>query len=119
MPYAPGHLERTTRRRYRTRRERLAVRGAALLAVALLALAAFSLTNHQRRTGHGCIDFSYSTMIGGAEMYRCGAQARELCATPPTRRSIDGDFQAALYAACRKGGFATARTTPPARHSGG
>lgn len=119
MPYAPGHLEATRRRRYRTRRERLAVRGAALLSIALLALAIFSLTNHQRRTGHGCIDFSYSTMIGGAEMYRCGAQARELCATPRTRRSIDGDFQAELYAACRKGGLATGRAATAARRPGG
>lgn len=102
MPFAPGHLQQATRRRYRSRREQLSVRAAALIAIVLLGLGAFSLTNHQRKTGHGCIDFSYSTMIGGAEMYKCGSQARALCATPPSRKSIDGDYQAQLYAACRK-----------------
>ena len=28
------------------------------------------------QTGNGCIDFNYTTMIGGAEMYRCGSAGR-------------------------------------------
>ncbi len=106
MVYAPGHFqharEQTDGRRYRSRRERLAVRTMALVTLALLGLVVFSLTNHQRSTGHGCIDFNYTTMIGGAETYRCGAAARTLCATPPRGKSVDTDFQIALYAACRK-----------------
>ena len=113
MVYAPGHFQATStqqaKRRLRSRRELLAVRLMALLTVALIAVTVFSLTNHQRTTGHGCIDFNYSTMIGGAEEYQCGAQARAMCASPPSKASIDGDFQAELYIACRKGGFPTAR----------
>ena len=81
---------------------------AAVVAVGLLALVVFSLTTHQAGTGNGCIDFNYSTMIGGAEMHKCGADARALCANPAGRgTSVDTDFQTELTAACRKGGFPT------------
>lgn len=86
----------------RPRRERLSVRLAALLTLALVGLVVFSLTSHQRQTGKGCVDFDYTTMIGGAEMYKCGAQARALCAAPASGRSVDSDFSAQLRAACRK-----------------
>ena len=113
MVYAPGHFQRTggpARRRYRSRRERLAVRVAALVSVVLLGLVLYSLSNHQRKTGNGCIDFSYSTMIGGAEMYKCGATARTLCLTQPGGASVDGDFEKELYIACRQAGFPTGRS---------
>ena len=60
--------------------------GAAVVTLVLVGLVVFSLTNHQRKTGNGCIDFNYSTMIGGAEMYKCGSQARTVCATPPSKQ---------------------------------
>jgi len=114
MPFAPGHYQQTAdqprRSRYRSRRELVAVRVAAVLTLVIVGVVVFSLTTHQRTTGHGCIDFNYSTMIGGSEMYKCGAQARALCAAPRTGRSIDTDFQVELYAACRKAGFPTGRT---------
>lgn len=90
----------------------------AVLTVGLIGVTAFSLTNHQRATGHGCIDFNYATMIGGAEMYRCGAPARALCASRPSRASIDGDFEAELRIACREGRILTSRTgSPPRAHA--
>jgi hypothetical protein len=110
MPYAPGHLQQVRRRRYRSRRELLAVRVAALIAVALIGLVVYSLTTQRARVGNGCIDFNYSTMIGGSEAHRCGASARKLCATPPARKSIDGDYQSELYAACRRAHIPTSGT---------
>jgi hypothetical protein len=114
MVYAPGHFqeaaERSVKRRYRGRRELWAVRAMAAVALVLFGLVAYSLTSHQARTGNGCIDFNYSTMIGGAEMYKCGAQARTVCATPRGGPGIDGDFQPELYAACRKAGIPTGRS---------
>jgi hypothetical protein len=115
MVFAPGHFQQaseqsSSRRRFRSRRERIAVQAMAILTLVLVGLAVYSLTNHQRTTSHGCIDFNYSTMIGGAETYKCGAQARALCATPPSGKSIDTDFQMELYAACRKAGLATGGT---------
>ena len=106
MVYAPGHFQQVSaqpaRDPHRSRRERIVVRAMALLTIAVIGVTVFSLTSHQRRTGGGCIDFNYSTMIGGAEMYRCGGAARTLCATPAAGRSLDTDFQAELYAACRR-----------------
>jgi hypothetical protein len=115
MVYAPGHFQQATqqatgKRRYRSRREQLAVRTMALIALALIGLVVYSLTSHQARSGNGCIDFNYSTMIGGAETHRCGAQARTLCATPRAGENVDSDFQAELYAACRKAGIPTGRS---------
>jgi hypothetical protein len=115
MVFAPGHFQQaseqaSSRRPFRSRRERVAVYVAAVVTLALVGLVVFSLTNHQRKTGHGCIDFNYSTMIGGAETYKCGAQARALCATPATGKSIDTDFQTELYAACRMAGIRTGRS---------
>lgn len=111
MVYAPGHFQQANqqarRRRFRSERERAAVYAAAIVTLVLVGLVVFSLTNHQRKTGNGCIDFNYSTMIGGAEAYKCGAAARNLCATPLAKKSIDGDYQTELYAACRKAGLRT------------
>lgn len=114
MVFAPGHFQQanqtaTPRRRFRSRRERLAVQAMALITLALVGLAVYSLSNHQRTTGHGCIDFNYSTMIGGAEMYKCGAQARTLCATRAGGSAVDGDYLSELFAACRKAGLLPGR----------
>jgi hypothetical protein len=115
MVFAPGHFQQSseqakTRRRFRSRRERIAVQMMAVITLALVAVTVFSLTNHQRTTGHGCIDFNYSTMIGGAETYACGAQARTLCAEPNAKGGIDGDYVAELFATCRKAGLPTGRS---------
>jgi len=107
MVFAPGHYQEITQPRPRRRRERVSIRLSALMIVIVLGLVVFSLTTHQKQSGHGCIDFNYTTMIGGSEMSRCGGAARTLCATPRSRASIDGDFQTALYAACRKAGIPT------------
>ena len=115
MVFAPGHFQQatqqaSTRRRFRSQRERVAVWIMAVMTIALVGLAVYSLTNHQRTTGHGCIDFNYSTMIGGAETYACGSHARELCATPYAKGGIDGDYLAQLFATCRKAGLRAGRS---------
>ena len=56
MVYAPGHFQEATQqaatRRFRSRRERLVVRGMALVTLVLIGVTIFSLTNHQRSSGH-------------------------------------------------------------------
>ncbi len=78
--------------------------GVALLA-ALAVVLAISLTSHQRTSGHGCIDVSAATEVGGSELYRCGAAARALCTQPGKAGSEFVSFQRALIAACRKAGL--------------
>lgn len=113
MVYAPGHFQQTTeqstKRRYRSRRELWAVRLMAIVTLVLVGLVVFSLSSHQAGSANGCVDFNYTTMIGGAETHRCGAQARTLCSTPAEGLSVDTDFQTELYAACRKAGLPVGR----------
>jgi hypothetical protein len=115
MVYAPGHFQQShrqakTRRRFRSRRERIAVQAMALITLVLVGLMIYSLSSHGRQSRNGCIDVNFMTMIGGAETYKCGAQARTLCSTPRGGNSIDTDFQTELYAACRKAGIRTGRS---------
>lgn len=81
----------------------------AVLSVIVVALVVFSLTTHQKKSGHGCIDFNYMTMIGGAEMYRCGQPAKSMCLQPPLRANKDFGFQKDLVAACDKAGLPVAK----------
>lgn len=55
-----------------------------LLAVALVAVVLISLTSHEPKSGHGCLDFTYAMAMGGERLHECGAQARKLCADPPS-----------------------------------
>ena len=86
------------------------MRIAALVTLVLIGLVVFSLTSQKAATGRGCVDFNYTTMIGGAETHECGAQARALCATPSSGKSVDTDFQTELRAACRKAGLPVGRS---------
>jgi hypothetical protein len=98
----PGHAERATRPLRIGRRERWFLASGAALLVALAATLAVSLGSHQRVSGHGCIDVSAATVIGGSELYRCGAAARAVCAAPGQADREFASFQRALVAACRK-----------------
>jgi hypothetical protein len=102
MVYAPGHFRQLAQPRRRRGRERMAVHVGALVSVALVAVVIFSLTSGAGRVAHGCVSFTYTTMIGGGQMHRCGAQARALCASRPSSGGVDGSFSAALVAACRR-----------------
>lgn len=71
-----------------------------LLAVALVALAVFAASGGSRQRGD-CIDVTFASTLGGADLRGCGAQGRAICAS--------GSFphiQAELQAACRRAGFA-------------
>jgi hypothetical protein len=105
MVFAPGHYQEITQPRPRHRLERVSVRLFALVTLIVIGLVVYSLTTHQKQVGKGCVAFNYTTVIGGSEKSECGSAARALCASPRSRASIDGDFQTALYAACRKAGI--------------
>lgn len=78
--------------------------GVALLAVLVVVLV-ISLTSVQRTSGHGCIDVSAATVIGGSELYKCGAAARAICRQPSGAGTAFLSFQRALAEACRKAGL--------------
>jgi hypothetical protein len=84
------------------RRERTIV--AVLLSAALLALVglgAYALTSGAPARA-GCIQFTFASTLGGAEVHLCGARARATCAAPQGYGSSAAE---ALHEACRKAGY--------------
>ena len=81
-------------------RERAVV--AILLACVLLAavgLGTYALTSGAPKRAD-CIDVTFASTLGGAEMHACGSRARKICASG----AFHGIRQE-LRAACRKAGF--------------
>ena len=101
----PGHAERAARPLRIGRRERWFLGSGAVLLACLAVVLVISLGSHQRVSGHGCVDVSAATVIGGSELYRCGAAARSLCSQPGKAGAEFVSFQRALAVACRKAGL--------------
>jgi hypothetical protein len=82
------------------RREKTAVAAVlSCLLLALIGLGAYALTSGGPQRGD-CIDVTFASTLGGAEMHECGGRARRVCAS--------GDFRGIeqeLRSACRHAGF--------------
>jgi hypothetical protein len=83
------------------RREKLVVAVLASCSVlVLIGLGAYALTSGAPPR-KDCIEVSFASTLGGATEHACGAQAREVCASPGAfRHSAE-----ALKASCRRAGF--------------
>jgi hypothetical protein len=81
-------------------REKLAV-GVLLacVAAALVGLGAYALTSGSAAR-RDCIDVTFASTLGGADLQGCGAQARRICASG----AFPG-LRAELAVACRRAGF--------------
>jgi hypothetical protein len=82
------------------RREKIAVASlAAIVVLALLGLGVYAATSGgPKRTD--CVDVSFASTLGGAELKGCGPHARRICAS--------GSFHSLrqqLAEACRRAGF--------------
>jgi hypothetical protein len=102
----PGHhrevsASASAARRFSGRDRWLMGFGGALTVVLVVGLIV-AFTSVQKTSGHGCIDVSAATVIGGSELYRCGASARALCEQPLHRGDMYKSFDEALVLACRK-----------------
>ncbi len=101
----PGHWQQTARVPRFGRRERWIVGSGVALLATLAVVLVIAFTSLQRTSHRGCIDVSAATVIGGSELYRCGAAARALCAQPEGAGTAFLSFQRALAQACRKAGL--------------
>ena len=54
-------------------------RSASSSAIAVALVISFATAGH--KSGHGCISVGLAYSTGGAQIYRCGASARALCAS--------------------------------------
>jgi hypothetical protein len=92
------------------RREKTAVAVVAALVLAVVLLAVFAFTGPSGREGVGCIDVSFASTLGGADLHACGRRARELCASPASNPGAAAE--GALRASCRRAGVPYGPTRP-------
>jgi hypothetical protein len=98
----PGHAQEAARGPTLSRREKRLIGSVLGLCAVICVAVVIAFTSQQRQSRNGCIDVSSATVIGGSELYRCGAAARALCTEPGGERSSNVAFARALAEACRK-----------------
>jgi hypothetical protein len=101
----PGHAKSVSTAHSLRPREKAMISGV-LGVVALLAAAlviSFATAGH--KSGHGCISVSLAYSVGGADIYRCGAAARSMCASVSQPGGSTGATARALTTECRKAGL--------------
>jgi hypothetical protein len=104
MIMPPGHhAPRPDRLRFGTR-ERWIVGSVAALAVALVIAVIVSFGSTTPKSGHGCVSIALAYSTGGAQIYKCGAGARALCAGVNTPGGLTGQPAQQLAVQCRIAG---------------
>ncbi|MDQ6811223.1 MAG: hypothetical protein M3Z95_04935 [Actinomycetota bacterium] len=82
------------------RRERTAIAAVLVcVALAILALGVFALTSGSRARAD-CVNVTFASTLGGAELHACGSRARRVCASGAFRA-----IQQELRAACDRAGL--------------
>lgn len=66
----------------------------ACLALALVGLGVYALTGGSPKR-RGCIEVTFASTLGGAELKACGSRARAICAAPQDYHSIRGELESA------------------------
>jgi hypothetical protein len=107
MVLPPGHAaEQLGRPRYRLNLRERWIIGSLLVVVAALVVAlVVSISTGEHKTAGGCVDVKFPTTIGGAEIYKCGQQARVLCVSVSNRATFTDIEGKAIAAECRKAGL--------------
>ena len=84
----------------------------ACLVLTFAGLAIHSLTTPGRPGAkQGCIDVTFPSTLGAANLYACGGRARSICASPGAYKGIED----LMRQSCGKAGYAydtAARTSP-------
>jgi len=102
----PGHAQAIRTPRQFGKREKVVVAIMLVITVAVVIAVAVSIaTSSSRKSANGCVDFNLPQPVGGSEVYRCGAQARDLCNTALAPGAYTKTAQADITAACRKAGL--------------
>lgn len=79
-----------------------------LSAVAVALVISFATSGHT--SGHGCVSVGLAYSTGGAQVYRCGASARSLCASVGQPGGTTGGAARSLRIECRKAGLPIGRS---------
>jgi hypothetical protein len=102
----PGHAEELQRPRYHLNlRERWIIGSLLVILAALVVALVVSISTSEHKTAGGCVDVKFPTTIGGAEIYKCGQQARVLCSSVSNRATFTDIEGRAIAVECRKAGL--------------
>ncbi len=83
-------------------RERWLLSGVGVAVVALVVAVAVSLASHAATSGHGCLRATIAGPVGAEQVSRCGAAARELCASLGAPGGFAPDAARTIAGECRK-----------------
>jgi hypothetical protein len=100
-----GHAQAVQQRRGLTRRERWMITGVIGVVAALAVALVISFATGGHKSGHGCISVGLAYSTGGAQVYRCGDAARQLCASVNQPGGTTGGAARSLTLECRKAGL--------------
>lgn len=101
----PGHAQTVRQPRAFRPREKAMLGGVLAVLVAFLLVLFVSLGSSDRQSGHGCISVGLAYSTGGAQIYRCGAGARSMCAAVGRPGGPVGATARSLRTECRKAGI--------------
>jgi hypothetical protein len=100
-----GHAQAVEQRRSVTPRERWMIAGVVGLVAGIVVALVISFATAGHKSGHGCISVGLAYSTGGAQVYRCGDAARQLCATVNQPGGTTGGAARSLTLECRKAGL--------------
>jgi hypothetical protein len=72
----------------------------ACVAIVVVGLGAYALTSGAPAR-KDCVEFTFASTLGGAQVHECGGKARAVCASPGAFKGVTAE----LHEACRKAGF--------------
>ncbi len=101
----PGHAETVLVPRRLGKRERWMIAAVLGAVVVVMVAVVISIGSTARTTANGCVDVTISGPIGGEELYRCGAEARSLCASVGHPGGITGAPAQDVARVCRRAGL--------------
>jgi hypothetical protein len=78
------------------------VGGVAGVLAVLIVVLVVSLATAGHSTGNGCINVNIPSSLGNQNFYRCGAQAKAMCATVGAPGGLTGVAGRAVAGECRK-----------------
>lgn len=102
----PGQAQLVPIRPALAPREKVMISGVLGLVALLAAALVISFATAGHKSGHGCISVGLAYSVGGAQIYRCGASARSMCASVNRPGGSTGATARALATQCRKAGLA-------------
>jgi hypothetical protein len=101
----PGHAQAIRQPRAFRPREKVMIGGVVGILAVLVVAVVISFATAGHKSGHGCISVGLASSTGGAQIYRCGASARAMCASVNQPGGSIGATARALSTECPKAGL--------------